>query len=76
MKTVVADYKNLERHSLFVKLVRVFSVSLLNALPENFLRRFMRISSHDAEVVLDNVGSARALEVCTAVIAEIYFLAG
>ena len=63
MKTVVADYKNLERHSLFVKLVRVFSVSLLNALPENFLRRFMRISSHDAEVVLDNVGSARALEV-------------
>ena len=56
MKTVIANYKNLERHGLFVELVRVFSVPLLNALPEIFLQKFMRTSSHDAGVVLD-VGS-------------------
>lgn len=63
MKTVVAGYKNLEGHSLFVRFVRIFSVPILNGLPDAFLRRFMRNSSHDAEVVLDNLGSARALEV-------------
>lgn len=63
MKTIIADCKNLEGHSLFVKFVRIFSVPILNILPEKFLRRFMRTSSKDAEVVLDNVGSARALEV-------------
>jgi len=63
MKTVVADYRNLEGHNLFVKFVRIFSVPILNSLPDAFLRRFMRYSSNDAEVVLDNMGSARALEV-------------
>mgnify|MGYP001599713278 CR=1 FL=1 len=63
MKTVIANYKNLERHNLFVKFIRVFTVPVLNSLPESFLRRFMRTSSHDAEVVLDNLGSARALEI-------------
>ena len=63
MKTIIADYKSLEGHSLFVKFVRVFTVPILNNLPEDFLRRFMKTSSNDAEVVLDNLGSARALEV-------------
>ena len=63
MKTVIADYKNLEGHSLFVKFVRVFTVPILNNLPANFLQIFMRTSSQDAEILLDNVGSARALEV-------------
>jgi len=63
MKTRVASDKNLEKHNFFEKSVRLFSVPVLNSLPDAFLRRFMRTSSHDAEVVLDNVGSARALEV-------------
>jgi len=63
MKIIVADYKNLEGHGLFVKFVRIFTVPILNSLPEDFLKRFMKTSSHDAEVVLDNLGSARALEV-------------
>ncbi len=63
METIIADYKNLEKHSLFVKFVRIFSVPILNSLPDVFLRRFMRESSKDAEVILDNLGSARALEV-------------
>jgi SAM-dependent methyltransferase len=63
MKTIIADYKNLEGHNLFERFVRIFSVPILNNLPEVFLRKFMRTSSHDAEVVLDNLGSARALEV-------------
>ena len=46
MKTIIADYKNLEGHNLFVKFVRLFSVPLLNVLPESFLRKFMRISSN------------------------------
>ncbi|MEK7562215.1 MAG: methyltransferase domain-containing protein [Patescibacteria group bacterium] len=63
MKTIIADYKNLEWHNFLEKIVRIFSVPLLNVLPEAFLRKFMRTSSNDAEVVLDNLGSARALEV-------------
>lgn len=55
--------KNLEEHNFFEKFVRLFSVPILNALPDAFLQRFMKKSSHDAEVVLENVGSARALEV-------------
>lgn len=63
MKTVIADDKNLEKHGFVVKFVRIFSVPILNSLPDSFLRRLMKNSSHDAEIVLDNVGSARALEV-------------
>ncbi len=63
MKTRIAEDKNLEGHNLFVKLVRVFSVPILNILPEKFLRYFLKNSSQDAEIVLENVGSARALEV-------------
>ena len=63
METIIATDKNLEKHCLFVKIVRILSVPILNNVPEKFLRKFMRISSYDAEVVLDNVGSARALEV-------------
>jgi len=63
MKTVIAKGKNLEEHNFFEKFVRIFSVPILNSLPASFLQRFMKASSHDAEVVLDNVGSARALEV-------------
>jgi len=63
MKTGIAGDKNLEGFNLFVKFLRLFSVPILNALPDAFLQRFMKNSSHDAEVVLENVGSARALEV-------------
>lgn len=63
MEISVTGDKNLEGHNLFEKFVRLFSVPILNALPDAFLRRFMKKSSYDAEVVLENVGSARALEV-------------
>lgn len=63
MQIIVASDKNLENHNFLIKFIRVFSVPLLNNLSDSFLKRFMRSSSRDAEVVLDNVGSARALEV-------------
>ena len=63
MKTVIADDKNLERHSFFVRLIRIFSVPILNNLPNYLLRGFMKNSSRDAKIVLNNVGSARALEI-------------
>lgn len=63
MKVIIAEDKKLEKHNLFVKFVRIFSVPILNSLPAVFLQRFMKNSSYDAEVVLDNVGSAWALEV-------------
>jgi hypothetical protein len=63
MKIIIAKDNNLERHNFFIKFVRIFSVPLLNNLPASFIKRFMKVSSNDAEVVLDNVGSARALEV-------------
>ena len=34
--TVIADDKNLERHSFFVRLIRIFSVPILNNLPKLF----------------------------------------
>lgn len=63
METVIAREKNLEGHNLLVKLARIFSVPILNSLPASFLQKFMKASSYDAEVVLENVGSAKALEV-------------
>lgn len=63
MEVIIASGKNLEKHSVLVKIIRIFSVPILNNIPGSFLKRFMRSSSHDAEVVLENVGSARALEV-------------
>ncbi len=53
MKTIVVEDKNMERHGLFVKFVRIFTVPVLNNLPANFLRVFMKKSSQDAGVVLD-----------------------
>jgi len=63
MKIIIASGKNLEVHGLLVRFVRFFSVPILNSLPSVFLQRFMRTSSHNAGVILDNLGSARALEV-------------
>lgn len=63
MDTIVAKDKNLEGHSLIIKFIRIFSVPILNNIPDKFLRQFAKSSSHDGEVVVENVGSARALEV-------------
>ena len=52
----------LERHTPIEKLVRLFSVPVLNAMPSNILRTAMRISSHDAASVVKHGGSTLALE--------------
>lgn len=63
MKISIAKDKNLEKHGLFVKIVRFFSVPILNSLPSSFLQNFMKKSSDDAGIVADNPKSPLALEV-------------
>ncbi len=63
MKYEIFESENLEKHGLFTKFVRIFSVPLLNLLPGPVIQRLMRRSSRDAEAVLQNRGSSLALEV-------------
>lgn len=63
METYISKLKNLEKNNFIVKLARFFIIPILNKIPESVLKKFMRKSSNDAVVVMDNVGSAKALEV-------------
>jgi chemotaxis methyl-accepting protein methylase len=63
MKTYIANIKGLEKNNYFVDFVRFFTIPILNNLPESFLQKFMKSSSNDAVIVMENVGSAKALEV-------------
>lgn len=56
------DYGGLETHSLITKFVRVFSVPILNHIPELFLKKIMKKSSKDAGTVVDKGGTTHALE--------------
>ncbi len=58
----IADMPELETHNLLEKLVRVFTVPVLNALPARLIQLFMQKSSHDAATVVAKGGSTHALE--------------
>lgn len=61
-KTRVNDIPKLEKHNFLIKLVRVFTVPLLNAFPAPLIQKMMRKSSHDAATVVAKGGSTHALE--------------
>ncbi len=63
MKIIVADDKKLERHNLIEKLIRIFSVPLLNILPPSVVQKMMSVSSRDAKAVIKQGGSTHALKV-------------
>lgn len=61
-KTSVNDIPKLEKHNFLIKLVRVFTVPLLNAFAAPLIQKMMRKSSHDAATVVVKGGSTHALE--------------
>jgi len=63
MKILLAKNKNLEKHGFFAKLIRLFSVPLLNRLPSFLVKKVMKKTSDDAAVVIDNTGTTHALEI-------------
>lgn len=52
----------MERHSTTAKLIRIFSVPILNHLPKKLLQGMMKSTSHDAAAVVKHGGSTHALE--------------
>lgn len=52
----------LERHSFLTKVLRIFTVPFLNAIPSVFLRGVMKKTSKDAGTVVHKGGSTHALE--------------
>ena len=54
--------KDLERHNLFVFLLRFLTVPVMNNIPSTVLQKMMHKTSNDASVVADNGGSTTALE--------------
>ena len=62
MKISIADIPRLRRHNLFVKMIRIFSVPIMNSLPAPLIKRMMRKSSKDAATVVAKGGSTHALE--------------
>lgn len=62
MKIVYENSKNLEKHSIISRAIRLFSVPLLNNLPDSLLQKMMRKTSNDAAAVVNYGGSAHALE--------------
>lgn len=60
---VIADKRYLETHGFISKLLRILIVPLLNNLPAKIVQMIMRLSSHDARIVLEQKGSTHALEV-------------
>lgn len=54
--------QKLERHNIFVKVIRIITVPLLNLLPSRFIKLFMNKSSKDASTVVAKGGSTHALE--------------
>lgn len=52
----------LETHSIPTRLIRIFSVPLLNSIPSWLIKLFMRRTSKDASVVVASGGTTHALE--------------
>ncbi len=57
------DHKELETHSFFIKIVRIFTVPIMNNISEKFLKKIMKKTSDDAGTVVDKGGTTHALEV-------------
>lgn len=62
MEVIYEDGKNMEKHSMIAKIIRLFSVPMLNNLPKKLLQGMMKSTSHDAAAVVKHGGSTHALE--------------
>ena len=62
MKIVYENSKNLEKHGIISRAIRLFSVPLLNNLPASMIQKIMKKTSNDAAAVVNHGGSTHALE--------------
>jgi hypothetical protein len=63
MQIIYEDSKNLEKHGILTKFIRIVSVPLLNNLPAGFIQGIMKSTSRDAAATVNYAGSTHALEV-------------
>ncbi len=52
----------METHGLVTKFIRIFSVPIMNHVSPEFLKKMMRSTSHDSKTVVQNTGTAAALD--------------
>lgn len=62
MRVVLANNKELEKHNIIEKIVRIFSVPLLNKIPSSIIKKILKKSSEDGKIAVTQGGSARAIE--------------
>jgi SAM-dependent methyltransferase len=62
MEIIYDNSKNLEKHSMAVKIIRILGVPLINNLPSSWLQKTMKKTSQDAKAVVEHGGSTHALE--------------
>jgi len=54
---------DLEKHNFLIKVLRIFTVPVMNHIPKSLLQNMMTKTSHDAGTVVKTGGSTMALEV-------------
>lgn len=62
-KISIADHKNLEKHRLITKFLRIFVIPLLNRIPASTLQKVIKKSSQYGGSVISKAGTTHSLEV-------------
>lgn len=62
MKLIVAEDKKFERHNFIEKIIRIFTVPLLNNIPEGLIRKILS-TNKDGKIIIEKGGSAHSLEI-------------
>ncbi|MBX4204978.1 MAG: methyltransferase domain-containing protein [Candidatus Doudnabacteria bacterium] len=62
MEAKVFEHETMEKHPSYVRLMRVVTVPILNAIPAKFLQRVIRKTSSYAKKVIEQPGSTHSLE--------------
>ena len=61
-KITIADHKDLERHRLITKFLRIFVIPVLNRIPASTLQKVIKKSSHYGSSVIKKAGTTHSLE--------------
>ena len=61
-KITIADHKDLEKHRLITKFLRIFVVPVLNRIPASTLQKVIKKSSQYGGKVITKAGTTHSLE--------------
>jgi len=61
-KITIADHKDLEKHRLIIKFLRIFIVPILNRIPAATLQKVIKKSSQYGRNVITKAGTTHSLE--------------